>query len=189
MTFRNRAEGRWCTSLLICHVQQNYISTKKSARNDFTHFYWVAKDFMRCPPGRILIPTGQLRTFVFLRISFFMEWKGDFFIQRRTESRGPYEVRARITIIVLVSHIFCFWEPEHFLLTVHGKQNGSDFMFLGGKLSHIFCPWDEDYFIYPVHGRQNMGGKLSHISCSWEAWWWSGWAKVAGVPIAGQEEY
>ena len=30
---------------------------------------------------------------------------------------------------------------------------------------------------------------VSHISCSWEAGWPSGCPKVAGVPIAGQEEY
>ena len=34
-----------------------------------------------------------------------------------------------------------------------------------------------------------MGEKRSHISCSWEGGWWSGWPKVAGVPIGGQEEY
>ena len=77
-----------------------------------------------------------------------------------------------------MAQISCSWEAEYFF-----------FLLLGGKISHIFCQWEEEYFIYPVHGKQNMGGKSSHISCSWEAGWWSGWPKVAGVPIGGQEEY
>ena len=91
-----------------------------------------------------------------------------------------------------ISHIFCSWKAEYLIFSFYKNMKY--------PASHdqdisYFLLSKTDYLIFPVHGRQNiwyfpfMEDRISHISWSWEAGWPSGCPKVAGVPIAGQEEY